>query len=48
MFKDSAIILDEIQWLFLTKSATAEMFTSDQVNFGQTLLVIFHQLPLPS
>jgi len=28
MFKDSAIILDAIQWSFLTKSATAAMFSS--------------------
>jgi len=28
MFKDSAIILDAIQWSFLTKSATAAMFTA--------------------
>jgi hypothetical protein len=28
MFKDSAIILDVIRWSFLTKSATAAMFTS--------------------
>jgi len=34
MFKDSAIILDAIQQSFLTKSATAAMFTSIQVNFG--------------
>jgi hypothetical protein len=27
MFKDSAIILGAIQWSFLTKSATAAMFT---------------------
>jgi hypothetical protein len=34
MFKDSAIILDAIRWSFLTKSATAAMFTSVQVDFG--------------
>jgi len=28
MFKDSVIILDAIRWSFLTKSATAAMFTS--------------------
>jgi hypothetical protein len=33
-FKDSAIILDVIQWSFLTKSATAAMFTSGRVDFG--------------
>jgi hypothetical protein len=32
MFKDSAIILDAIGQSFLTKSATAAMFTSVQVN----------------
>jgi hypothetical protein len=35
MFKDSAIILDVIQWSFLTKSATAAMFSSVQVDFGR-------------
>jgi len=35
MFKDSAIILDAIQRSFLTKSATAAMFTSVWVNFGR-------------
>jgi hypothetical protein len=34
MFKDSAIILDAIQWSVLTKSASAAMFTSVKVNFG--------------
>jgi len=34
MFKDSAIILAAIQQSFLTKSATAAMFTSVWVNFG--------------
>jgi len=34
MFKDSAVILDAIRWSFLTKSATAGMFTLVQVNFG--------------
>jgi hypothetical protein len=28
MFKDSAIILDAIQWSFFTKSAMAAIFTS--------------------
>jgi hypothetical protein len=36
MFKDFAIILDVIRWSFLTKSATAAMFTSVQVDFGWT------------
>jgi hypothetical protein len=35
MFKVSAIILGVIQLSFLTKSATAAVFTSIQVNFGQ-------------
>jgi hypothetical protein len=35
MFKDYAIVLDAIQRSFLTKSATAAMFTSVQVNFGR-------------
>jgi len=48
MFKDSAIILDAIQWLFLTKSATAAMFTSVQDNFGQTLLLSSSTSSLPS
>jgi len=34
MYIDSAIILDVIRQSFLTKSATAAMFTSVQVNFG--------------
>jgi hypothetical protein len=34
MFKDSAIILAVTQQSFLTKSATAAMFTSVQVDFG--------------
>jgi len=38
MFKDSAIILDAIWRLFLTKSATAAMFTSVRVNFGRPSL----------
>jgi len=47
MFKDSAIILDAIRRSFLTKSATAAMFTSDRVDFGRPplSLVIFYQLP---
>jgi hypothetical protein len=35
MFKDSAIILDAIRWSFLTKSATAAMFTSVRVDLGR-------------
>ena len=38
MFKDSAIILYEIRLSFFTKSATAKMFTSVRVDFGQLLL----------
>jgi len=34
MFRDFAIILDAIRWSFLTKSATAAMFTSVRVEFG--------------
>ena len=34
IFKVSVIILDVIQWSFLTKSATAAMFTSFWVDFG--------------
>jgi hypothetical protein len=34
MFKDSAMILDAIPRSFLTKSATAAMFTSVRVEFG--------------
>jgi hypothetical protein len=34
MFKDSAIILDVIWWSFLTKTATAAIFTSARVDFG--------------
>ena len=40
MFKDSAIILDAIRRSFLTKSATAAMFTPVRVDFRQP--------PLPS
>ena len=38
IFKDSAIILDVIRQSLLTKSATAAMFTSVQVDFGWPLL----------
>jgi hypothetical protein len=41
VFKDSAIIPDAIRRSFLTKSATAAMFTSVQVDFG----LISYQLP---
>jgi hypothetical protein len=41
MFKDSAIILDAIRRLFLTKSATEEMFTSESILDGHH----FYQLP---
>jgi hypothetical protein len=48
MFKDYAIILDAIQWSFLTKSATAAMFTSVRVNFGQPPLSSSSTSSLPS
>ena len=48
MFKDSAIILDAIRWSILTKSATAAMFTSVQVNFGQPPLLPSSTSSLPS
>jgi hypothetical protein len=35
MFKDSAVILYVIPWSFLTKSATAAMFTSVSVDCGR-------------
>jgi hypothetical protein len=38
MFRDSAITLDVIRRSFLTKSATAAMFTSVWVDFGLPLL----------
>ena len=34
MLKDSAIILDAIQWSLLTKSAAAAVFPSVRVDFG--------------
>jgi hypothetical protein len=34
MFKGSAVILGVIWWSFFTKSATAAMFISVQVDFG--------------
>jgi len=48
MFKDSAIIFDTIQWSFLTKSATASMFTSVRVDFGRPHLSSFSISSLPS
>jgi len=48
MFKDSAIILDVIWWPFFTKSATAAMFTSVQVNFGQSPLSSSSTSSLPT
>jgi hypothetical protein len=48
MFKDSAIILDVIRWSFLTKSATAAMFTSVRVNFGQPPILSSSTSSLPS
>jgi hypothetical protein len=48
MFKDSAIILDAIRRSFLTKSATAAMFTSVRVDFGQPLLSSSSTSSLPS
>jgi hypothetical protein len=39
MFKDSAIILYEIRRSFLTKSATAAMFTSVREDFGWSSLL---------
>jgi hypothetical protein len=44
MFKDSALILDVIRRSFLTKSATAAMFTSGRVDFGWPP---HHLLPAP-
>jgi hypothetical protein len=35
MLKNSAIILDAIRWSFLTRSATAAIFTSVRVDFGK-------------
>ena len=48
MFKDSAIILDVIRWSFLTISATATMFTSVRVDFGQPPLSSSSTSSLPS
>jgi hypothetical protein len=48
MFKDTAVILDAIRQSFLTKSATAAMFTSVQVDFGQPSLLSSSTNSLPS
>ena len=48
IFKDSAILLDEIRQSFLTKSATAAMFTSVRVGFGWLPLSSSSTSPLPS
>jgi hypothetical protein len=48
MFKDSAVILDVIQRLFLTKSASAAMFISVQVTFGWPPLLSSSTSSLPS
>jgi hypothetical protein len=48
MFKDSAIILDVNRWSFLTKSATAAMCTSVQVDFGWAPLSSSSTSYLPS
>jgi hypothetical protein len=45
MFKESAIILDAIRWSFLTKSATAAMFTPVRVNLDGHFSR--HLLPAP-
>ena len=48
MFTYSSIILDVSQWSFLTKSATAEMFTSVRVYFGRPPLSSSSTISLPS
>jgi len=48
MSKDSAFILDAIQPSFLTKSATAAMFTSVRVDFGRLPLSSSSTSSLPS
>jgi len=48
MFKDSAFILDVIRQSFLTKSATAAMFTSVRVDFGRSPLSSTSTSYLPS
>jgi len=47
MFKDYAIILDAIRRSFLTKSATAAMFTSVRVDFGRPHLSSSSTCSLP-
>jgi len=48
LFKDSALILDVIRRSFLTKSATAAMFTSVRFDFGRPPLSSFSTSSLPS
>ena len=48
MFKDSAVILVAIWWSFCTKSVTAAMFISVQVDFGQPPLSSSSTSSLPS
>ena len=48
MFEDSAIILGAIRRSFLTKSATAVMFTSVRVDFGRPPLSSSSTSSLPS
>jgi hypothetical protein len=48
IFKDSAIILGVIRWSFLTKSATAALFTSVRINYGWPPLSLSSTSPLPS
>ena len=48
MLKDSTIILDAIRRSFLTKSATAAMFTSVRVDFGRPSLSSSSTSSLPS
>jgi len=48
MFKDSAIILDGIRRSFLTKSATATMFTLVRVDLGQPNLSLPSTSSFPS
>jgi len=48
MFKDSAIILDAIRRQFLTRSATAAMFTSIRVHCGRPPLSSSSTSSLPS
>jgi hypothetical protein len=46
MVKVSAIILDAIQWLFLTKSATnSNVYLSSSQFWTASSLFIFYQLP---